>query len=1367
VPAVPGTSVPGDTAATGGAGSPARGDHRHGREGFATVAELAAVAAGEDAGLSGTVPRGDHVHAHGTSYLPNAHHSQAHDHSLSGDGQTLIPNLLRLANQGTVTIATGAITVTGSRHLVDTEGGVAATDDLETINGGSSGHILLLSPAHDARTVVIKHDAVGGNISCVGQADITMDDVEDFAVLLFDAAQNRWFALQGGGGAASFGAPGYPLDVAATEDDGIASTVPRADHVHAHGSGYLPDAHHPEAELRLAGVVKALVTAGTFRLESLFGIDNVQAVTISAGQVTINRTGVALDPEGGVDDTLDEIFGPSGEQAGGQVCYVFNNHATAKITLTHSFGTSSSMLLTEGANIVLDRQLKAVWFVRAGGGTWIQATPVIEYGALADIAAVAASGSAGTGVKLPRASHVHAHGSGYLPDAHHPENHKARHLDGAADAFSAADAARFGSVVLGSGVLDVSADLESKSTADGWLPPRMTTAQVNTWLGTPAASGGFVYDTDRDQLVLSEVVNGVRRALAQRTNYYNVRDFGAAGDGVADDTAEIQAAVDAANAAGGGVVYLPEGIYLVSGANGIQIKKQVVMLGEGAGTIIRQNTADGHGISSAGATHHRWAILNLQLQAGASRSDTSPAGAAIYVAQSKRALIDSIWVSGVTPNTNRWRWGVYFDSPTGQTEGVKNIILTRFNIQAISSGKASGATLTADITASATNISVSSTTVFGTPGAINSESHYIRIDNEVMRITAINSGTVLVVLRGQENTTGVSHLSAATLYHSIEAGLRLRTGAGSWGFYIANGTIQTQSDEDTETGYSPEGNYGVLLQGTDGFRMYGVEAIDFRVCLRMHSYGAAGGSLGNAHCRITDCAFECEQGAGSASYPVGAYINETTPALDVLNTTFYGGDDTDSVGLVIDNGIAGAGVGRIVFTNCDIKGSADSCVLSNTGAGGYGPIRILSSVLSTIKINNNATNIYVGGGTEIGAATGITVSGTHECKLTLDGVSFLGATPISYTNTGGRAFFVATGCRPNWVNTDHPPNSVVLHEEFVISPTMEEEVLTLWRASMPTTVTAQIADFPIVVPYAMTITELRLLLKTTPNGSVTFRARLSTDNGATWADLTTAGDITIASGGRAGSVTGLLIAVNEGDVLQVSITASGNTTSGINLAYEIVGRKLLTMGSAGQLGWGWEGGDAFAEIAVVTGHVGVLMRQTGAVSGVRCRTYLPTRRAFNLIPLFNVDDPFEVDFVFQMQQTTNVVVRIGIFQVADAGSGTGDDPPAAGIYFERLATDTNWFGVCRSGSVETRVDTGKAFNTAWRKLSIRRKKAGSGSSGIIRFVVNDDEANGVEVSANVPTDRMGLMFFHRNTAAEDKGIFLDAATVRIPLLARY
>src|SRR5690606_21237259 len=57
------------------------------------------------------------------------------------------------------------------------------------------------------------------------------------------------------------------------------------------------------------------------------------------------------------------------------------------------------------------------------------------------------------------------------------------------------------------------------------------------------------------------------KALPTRQCCYdvNVRDFGARGDGTQDDAPAIQAAIDAAEKAGGGTVRLPAGHYKVSG----------------------------------------------------------------------------------------------------------------------------------------------------------------------------------------------------------------------------------------------------------------------------------------------------------------------------------------------------------------------------------------------------------------------------------------------------------------------------------------------------------------------------------------------------------------------------------------------------------------------------------------------------------------------------------------------------------------------------------------------------------------------------------------------------------------------------------
>lgn len=97
--------------------------------------------------------------------------------------------------------------------------------------------------------------------------------------------------------------------------------------------------------------------------------------------------------------------------------------------------------------------------------------------------------------------------------------------------------------------------------------------------GTTAIS---MTDTSKTWRVLAVPT---RFLLATIPDHENVKAHGAVGDGTTNDTAEVQNAIDAVEAAGGGVVYFPPGTYLIDGLD-ITSATRLVMRGEGARILL-------------------------------------------------------------------------------------------------------------------------------------------------------------------------------------------------------------------------------------------------------------------------------------------------------------------------------------------------------------------------------------------------------------------------------------------------------------------------------------------------------------------------------------------------------------------------------------------------------------------------------------------------------------------------------------------------------------------------------------------------------------------------------------------------------------
>lgn len=140
--------------------------------------------------------------------------------------------------------------------------------------------------------------------------------------------------------------------------------------------------------------------------------------------------------------------------------------------------------------------------------------------------------------------------------------------------------------------IDLDAVLTRWSTNNGapdWkVKVDTTTATIAAWLG---------------------ILNG--------TLFYNVQDpaYGATGDGSTDDTAALQAAIDAAEAAGGGIVFFPKGTYRTTAALSLTGKVSLWGAGQNASAIVIDSASNLGVIANASPSSYCQEIRGLRIGA--------------------------------------------------------------------------------------------------------------------------------------------------------------------------------------------------------------------------------------------------------------------------------------------------------------------------------------------------------------------------------------------------------------------------------------------------------------------------------------------------------------------------------------------------------------------------------------------------------------------------------------------------------------------------------------------------------------------------------------------------------------------------------
>lgn len=154
---------------------------------------------------------------------------------------------------------------------------------------------------------------------------------------------------------------------------------------------------------------------------------------------------------------------------------------------------------------------------------------------------------------------------------------------------------------------------------------------------------------------------------------YSVTDYGAKGDGVTDDTAAIQKAVDAVYSKGGGTVYVPGGTYMINVATSINLKSNIKLNLAANATLKAKPSSNYNSYVVLARNVSNIAVVGGNI-VGERNSHSGPGdyGVGIGVYGCNNVTISDISVRDC------WGDGIYIGS--GSQNYCQNVLIERFKI---------------------------------------------------------------------------------------------------------------------------------------------------------------------------------------------------------------------------------------------------------------------------------------------------------------------------------------------------------------------------------------------------------------------------------------------------------------------------------------------------------------------------------------------------------------------------------------------------------------------------------------------------------------------------------------------------------------